>query len=420
MEDMYFKYYLTLIQWRIQSSILVAFAAYAAAAPGSIKVRNTGGYTAVFRVEFDHGGKKESRSSGDFTLGVNKAITIPDGAKNIFVKVEEYWIGRQKTTVFTKSYSSAVTKVSRDQLHHFKLLRSRFVLFEVLRISTMNYSLPYHPFATELELSGVGRELKYVVFENQLLAYTVGLVYVVLVFSLQTWMKNRKPFKLKLFSISWNFFLFVVNTIGFCRMIVHIVFVLRIEGFHSSVCNDEINEKDAVALFWSSLFPFVKIIELGDTFLIVLQKRFLATFYWTHHLFALLVTWYIFPFFTSATEWFGLLIYFNHIPIYFLATIKSLGIKLPKKYSTGLMISEVGHMVSGIALCSAIFYLIFTHQYCDTSLLNNFVLMVAYVTCLILSAYLLYYRFLRTTKNSDMKSTNNDIPTDKNSPEMSA
>lgn len=90
--------------------LLVAFAAYVAAAPGSIKVRNTGGYTAVFRVEFDHGGKKESRSSGDFTLGVNKAITIPDGAKNIFVKVEEYWIARQKTTVFTKSYSSAVTK----------------------------------------------------------------------------------------------------------------------------------------------------------------------------------------------------------------------------------------------------------------------------------------------------------------------
>lgn len=95
---------------KIVAILLVAFAAYAAAAPGSIKVRNTGGYTAVVHVEYDHGGKRQSRSSGDFTLGVNKAISIPDGATNIFVKAEEYWIARQKATIFTKSYSSGVNK----------------------------------------------------------------------------------------------------------------------------------------------------------------------------------------------------------------------------------------------------------------------------------------------------------------------
>lgn len=95
---------------KIVAILLVAFAAYAAAAPGSIKVRNTGGYTAIFHVDYDYGGKRQSQSSGDFTLGVNKAISIPDGARNIFVKVEEYWIGRQKTTIFTKSYSGTENK----------------------------------------------------------------------------------------------------------------------------------------------------------------------------------------------------------------------------------------------------------------------------------------------------------------------
>lgn len=157
--------------------------------------------------------------------------------------------------------------------------------------------------------------------------------------------------------------------------------------------------------------------ELGDTFLIVLQKRFLATFYWTHHLFALLVTWYIFPFYVAAGQWLGLLIYFNHVPIYFLATIKSFRIKLPQMFSTGLMISEVAHMVSGVSLCSAIYYSMFIHRYCDISLLNNSILMAAYVICLLQSSYLLYYRFLRGNKNDQTKKkqANNNVITEKNS-----
>ncbi|KAK7603309.1 hypothetical protein V9T40_003308 [Parthenolecanium corni] len=96
--------------FKIVAVLLVAFAASAAAESGSIMVRNSGGYVAVFNVDYDLNGERKSESSGKFTLGVNKEINIPSGATNVYLKVEEYWFPGQKTTIFTKSYASPVHK----------------------------------------------------------------------------------------------------------------------------------------------------------------------------------------------------------------------------------------------------------------------------------------------------------------------
>ena len=95
---------------QIVAILLVAFAAYAAAGPGSILVRNSGGYVAVFNADYDMNGQRHSKSSGKFSLGVNRDIQIPDGATNVYLKVEEYWFPGQKTTIFTRSYPYPVTK----------------------------------------------------------------------------------------------------------------------------------------------------------------------------------------------------------------------------------------------------------------------------------------------------------------------
>ncbi|KAK7590707.1 hypothetical protein V9T40_002320 [Parthenolecanium corni] len=88
----------------------LAVLSLAAAGPGSIKVRNRGGNMATFTLDYDMNGQRESKSSGNFPLDVNKEIQIPNGATNITLKVEEYWSYPLKTTVFTKSFNSPVRK----------------------------------------------------------------------------------------------------------------------------------------------------------------------------------------------------------------------------------------------------------------------------------------------------------------------
>lgn len=89
--------------------VFLAIISSTLAASGFIMVRNEGGYVALLSVDYDLNGQRKS-DSGQFTAGVNKEVKIPEGARNIFVKVEEYWFISAKSTIFTKSYNEPVSK----------------------------------------------------------------------------------------------------------------------------------------------------------------------------------------------------------------------------------------------------------------------------------------------------------------------
>jgi P pilus assembly chaperone PapD len=78
------------------------------ATAGSILVRNEGGYVARFSVSYNLNGQDFTKDSGNFTLGVNASISIPAGATNIRLKVEEMW-GFGWSTIFHKSYAEPLT-----------------------------------------------------------------------------------------------------------------------------------------------------------------------------------------------------------------------------------------------------------------------------------------------------------------------
>lgn len=89
--------------------LLATIAALAAAEPGSILIRNYGGYMTVFKIDYDLSGSRKSVSSGDFGLGDQKEITIPDGATNVDLTAEYYWLSGPNP-IFTKSYLGPVHK----------------------------------------------------------------------------------------------------------------------------------------------------------------------------------------------------------------------------------------------------------------------------------------------------------------------
>ena len=75
---------------------------------GSISVKNEGGYVARFYLTYTDEGERVTQKSGDFTSGFTRSITIPAGASEISLEVEEAWFINQWKTIFTKSFSQAV------------------------------------------------------------------------------------------------------------------------------------------------------------------------------------------------------------------------------------------------------------------------------------------------------------------------
>lgn len=76
---------------------------------GSILVRCEGGYVARFTLSCKYKDHDFSKHSGNISLGVNKSESMPAGATNIHLKVEEMW-GFGWSTIFTKDYPSPVTE----------------------------------------------------------------------------------------------------------------------------------------------------------------------------------------------------------------------------------------------------------------------------------------------------------------------
>lgn len=142
----------------------------------------------------------------------------------------------------------------------------------------------------------------------------------------------------------------------------------------------------------------MKLIELGDTFLIVVQKRRLATYYWTHHLGALLLSWYLYPYEPSVAVWLTLIINVFHVPVYIYATLRSLKMKMPKVARDGLGLLEIVHMTINLALCIILFYYMYRNVNCNITILNVTLLTLIYALCLALTAHLFVQRLWYRSK----------------------
>ncbi len=76
---------------------------------GSILVRCEGGYVARFTLTYMLNKHEFSKHSGDISLVVNKSESIPAGATDINLKVEEMW-GFGWSTIFTMHYDTPATE----------------------------------------------------------------------------------------------------------------------------------------------------------------------------------------------------------------------------------------------------------------------------------------------------------------------
>ena len=97
------------------------------------------------------------------------------------------------------------------------------------------YNMTYH-YVTEFERQF--DHYKWINYFNQYWKFAIVLLifYVILIHSVQHWMKERPKYDLRYVLVAWNISLAVFSLAGFIRVFSELRYVLSEFGFHSSTC----------------------------------------------------------------------------------------------------------------------------------------------------------------------------------------
>jgi len=192
---------------------------------------------------------------------------------------------------------------------------------------------------------------------NMWLPISLAIVYLLSIFGIQAYLKERKTiFKLKNSMAAWNLLLAIFSFVGSVRCVPMLFRVLNKVGVHGLMCENTMNEfvVGNPAGPWCAVFLLSKIPELLDTYFIVLQKKKLITLHWVHHSSVMLVSWH-----GLATLSFNGLIFVCmnfavHACMYFFYFLGLMGYR-PTKYAKVLTRLQISQMFVGI--CSTLYLL---------------------------------------------------------------
>ncbi|KAF6108503.1 ELOVL fatty acid elongase 3 [Phyllostomus discolor] len=159
-------------------------------------------------------------------------------------------------------------------------------------------------------------------------SFPIALVYLLLIFVGQNYMKAREGFNLQGPLILWSFCLAIFSILGTVRMWGYMWALVLRESLKQTVCFTTFLD-NSVVRFWSCLFVLSKIIELGDTAFIILRKRPLIFVHWFHHSTVLVFSSFGYKNKVAAGGWFMTMNYGVHSLMYTYYTLKAAKVKFP-------------------------------------------------------------------------------------------
>ncbi|GFS32878.1 elongation of very long chain fatty acids protein 6 [Nephila pilipes] len=222
--------------------------------------------------------------------------------------------------------------------------------------------------------------------------YYIGL-YLLVIFGVQAFMKNRSRFEVRKLLAAWNILLATFSILGMSRTLPELVHVLTKFGFAYSVCNPSYMFEKVTA-FWGWMFCYSKIPELFDTLFIVLRKQPLIFLHWYHHITVLLFTWYANIYQVAAGRWYVAMNYFVHSWMYTYFALKSLRIKTPRIFALIITFLQILQMIFGFYITYFSYVTIHKGEPCNqkTNIAISGLLM--YGSYFVLFARFFYYSYL--------------------------
>lgn len=173
----------------------------------------------------------------------------------------------------------------------------------------------------------------------------LSLFYVIFCFAVQHSMQHRQPFQVRNVLFVWNLFLSFFSLIGAFRTLPELSHVLWNYGVHFSVCDRSYIEYDKIAGFWAWIFTLSKSLELLDTVFIVLRKQKLIFLHWSHHVSALVTSWYIYSDHPAMGRWMMTTNYSVHAIMYAYYAGRAAKIEIPRFFAVVITSLQIFQMI---------------------------------------------------------------------------
>jgi hypothetical protein len=195
---------------------------------------------------------------------------------------------------------------------------------------------------------------------------SVSILYLILVFIGPSLLRNTKPFDLQYVVMFWNLSLSLLSVAMFIGMgwpTFRIAFE-QDRVWHHIVTLAQPYDSETWSgphAFWMYAYGISKVIELGDTVLLVLRKKNVQFLHWYHHTTVMFFTWFTMAMLASPGVIFAIINSFVHIIMYFYYFLTSLHY-YPSwgKYITQLQLVQ---MVLGVIIAmSWTYYAYFTPE----------------------------------------------------------
>ncbi|XP_054437710.1 very long chain fatty acid elongase 3 [Pteronotus mesoamericanus] len=235
------------------------------------------------------------------------------------------------------------------------------------------------------------------------ISFPIALIYLLLIFVGQNYMKARKGFNLQKPLILWSFCLSIFSIIGAVRTWGFMGSLVLRDRSKDTVCFSTFIEHTIIK-FWSSIFVWSKVIELGDTAFIILRKRPLIFIHWFHHSTVLVFSSFGFKDRMAAGGWFMTMNFGVHAIMYTYYTLKAAKVKSPTWFPRLITSLQILQMFTG-ATVIILAYIWRQEKGCHTTTTEHLFWAIAlYVTYFILFAHFFYQAYIMPKVKSKTKS----------------
>ncbi|CAG0887944.1 unnamed protein product [Cyprideis torosa] len=187
------------------------------------------------------------------------------------------------------------------------------------------------------------------------LSLSIAAIYVVAIFSGQRWMRDRKPYDLTRALIVWNWSLAIFSLLAGIRGWIYFFGEITTGTLDELLCYPGAFQKPqapgcAGYPIWMWAFVFSKLLELGDTFFIVVRKRPLIFLHYYHHISVLVCILYGYGQGVAVGLIFCMVNALVHFFMYSYYALRSMRIKLPKIVSMTLTAMQIFQMLVALGV----------------------------------------------------------------------
>ena len=184
--------------------------------------------------------------------------------------------------------------------------------------------------------------------------------YAITIFGLKQWMRTKtEGYNIRRWLFLWSTGLAVFSIIGSSINGSKLLSAILKNGLVDTICVHEDAEDPTLLMhlarnrfgLWTWCFVLSKIVELGDTYFILLKKQKLIFLHWYHHITVLLYTWYAYKDFTAVNQFFQTINYAVHSIMYTYYSVRASGVYKPPIWINMLItIFQIVQMIIGLSL----------------------------------------------------------------------